>query len=256
MEHQIVSRDEWLAARKALLVEEKELTRARDRLSAKRRELPWVRIDKEYVFDTVEGRRTLVDLFEGRSQLIVQHFMFGPDWEQGCVGCSFGADHADAAYQHLRHHDVTYVAIARAPIEKLEIYRKRMGWRFNFASSYGSDFNYDFSVSFRREDIEKGKVWYNYRMIDPGSDELPGDSVFYKDEAGQVYHTYSQYGRGGEEALSAYMLLDVTPKGRNENGPMGWMKRHDEYEAAAPHSCHADNTDRQAPTAAADSIVP
>jgi predicted dithiol-disulfide oxidoreductase (DUF899 family) len=226
----IVSRQEWIAARKEFLKEEKELTHLRDKLRAKRRELPWVKIEKDYVFDTVEGKRTLADLFEGRSQLIVQHFMFGPDWEQGCVGCSFGADHSDAAYQHLKHHDVTYVAIARAPIKKLEAYRERMGWHFKFASSLDNDFNYDFNVSFRKEDLEKGKVYYNYEMIDPGIEELPGDSVFYKDEAGDIYHTYSQYARGGEEGLGAYMLLDITPKGRNETGPMDWVRRHDEYE--------------------------
>jgi len=227
----IVSQEEWIKARKELLKKEKALTRLRDKLSAKRRELPWVKVEKDYVFDTVEGKKTLADLFEGQSQLIVQHFMFGPDWDQGCVGCSFGADHVDAAYQHLKHHDVTYVAIARAPIEKLEAYRKRMGWRFKFASSLNSDFNYDFHVSFPKEDLEKGKVYYNYRMIDgkDAFDELPGDSVFYKDENGDVYHTYSQYARGGEEGLGAYMLLDITPKGRNETGPMDWVKRHDEY---------------------------
>lgn len=242
LKQRIVSRDEWLKARKELLQEEKELTRVRDRLAAKRRELPWVKMEKNYVFDTIEGSKTLAELFEGRNQLIVQHFMFGPDWEQGCVGCSFGADHADAAYQHLKHHDVTYVAIARAPIEKLEAYRKRMGWRFKFASSYGSDFNYDFNVSFTPEQLASGKVYYNYTMIDreDANDELPGGSVFYKDENGDIYHTYSDFGRGGEEVLSAYMLLDITPKGRNETGPMSWVKRHDEYErTAATHSCCA-----------------
>ena len=228
----IVSRDEWLAARKALLKKEKELTRARDRIAAERRELPWVKIDKQYVFDTIDGKKTLADLFEGRSQLIVQHFMFGPDWEAGCTGCSFGADHVDAAWQHLKHHDVTFVAIARAPIAKLEAYRKRMGWHFKFASSHGSDFNYDFHVSFTKDDLAKGKVYYNYEMIESSMDELPGGSVFIKDAAGDIYHTYSDYGRGGEEVISAYMLLDVTPKGRNESSAMDWVKRHDEYESA------------------------
>jgi len=235
--HRIVSREEWTEARKALLAKEKELTRQRDKLSAERRELPWVKVEKSYVFDTVTGKKTLADLFDGRSQLIVQHFMFGPDWDEGCVGCSFGADHADAAYQHLKHHDVTYVAVARAPLAKLEAYRKRMGWHFNFASSLGSDFNYDFHVSFKKEDLAKGKVYYNFQMTDASMEELPGSSVFYKDEEGNIYHTYSDYGRGGEEVLGAYMLLDVTPKGRNENGPyrnlMDWVRRHDEYEAAS-----------------------
>ena len=233
MQHPVASHEEWLAARRALLEKEKQLTRLRDEINAERLALPWVKVEKEYVFDTVGGRKTLADLFEGRSQLIVQHFMFGPDWEAGCVGCSFGADHADAAYQHLKHHDVTYVAVARAPSEKLEAYRRRMGWRFSFASSYGSDFNYDFHVSFPKEDLA-GKVFYNFSEIDgkDAYDELPGASVFYKDADGTVYHTYSQYARGGEEALSTYMLLDVTPRGRNETGPMSWVKRHDEYPAA------------------------
>jgi predicted dithiol-disulfide oxidoreductase (DUF899 family) len=156
--------------------------------------------------------------------------MFHPDWDQGCIGCSFGADHADAAYMHLKHHDVTYVAVARAPLAKLEAYRKRMGWRFKLVSSYGSDFNYDYHVSFTKDDLTKGKVYYNYEMTEEGFDELPGDSVFYKDGNGDVFHTYSSYGRGGEEVLSTYMLLDVTPKGRNESGPMDWVRRHDEYE--------------------------
>lgn len=234
MEHRIATRQEWLAARKALLEKEKQLTRLRDQINAERLALPWVKVEKEYVFDTVGGPKTLADLFEGRSQLLVQHFMFGPDWEAGCVGCSFGADHADAAYQHLKHHDVTYVAIARAPIEKLEAYRRRMGWRFSFASSYRNDFNYDFHVSFPKEALENGKIFYNFREIDgkDAYDELPGASAFYKDADGTVYHTYSQYARGGEEVLCAYMLLDMAPLGRNETAPglmMGWVKRHDEY---------------------------
>jgi predicted dithiol-disulfide oxidoreductase (DUF899 family) len=230
MQHAIVPREEWLAARKALLAKEKELTRLRDQLSAERRELPWVKVEKEYVFDTADGKKTLAELFEGRSQLIVQHFMFGPDWEQGCTGCSFWADHTDAAYAHLKHHDVTYVAVSRAPLAKLEAYKKRMGWRFNWVSSYGSDFNYDFHVSFTKDDLAKGKVYYNYEMAEESMEELPGDSVFYKDENGDIFHTYSSYGRGGEEVLGAYMLLDITPKGRNESGPMDWVRRHDEYE--------------------------
>ena len=238
----IVSRDEWLAARKRLLVKEKELTRSRDRLSAERRGLPWVKVEKEYVFDTPDGRKTLAELFDGRSQLIVQHFMFGPDWDEGCVGCSFAADHVDAAYVHLRHHDVTCVAVSRAPLAKLEAYRKRMGWRFGWASSHGSDFNYDYHVSFTEDDLAKGEVYYNYEMTDEGFDELPGASVFCKDANGDVFHTYSSYGRGGEEVLGAYMLLDLTPNGRNETGPnynlMDWVRRHDEYEdAGEPGSC-------------------
>jgi predicted dithiol-disulfide oxidoreductase (DUF899 family) len=228
--HKIVSEEKWIAARKKLLAKEKELTRARDRLSAERRKLPWVKVEKGYVFDTTEGKRTLADLFEGRSQLIVQHFMFGPDWEEGCPGCSFEADHVDAAYQHVRHHDVTYVAVARAPLAKLEAYRKRMGWHFKLVSSAGSDFNYDYHVSFTKDELAKGKVYYNYATTDSEMEDLPGASVFYKDAAGDIYHTYSSYARGGEEVLGAYMLLDITPKGRNESGPMDWVRRHDEYE--------------------------
>lgn len=241
MQHKTATREEWLAVRRALLEKEKQLTRLRDEISAERLALPWVKVEKEYVFDTVEGSKSLSELFDGRSQLIVQHFMFGPDWQAGCVGCSFGADHADAAYQHLKHHDVTYVAIARAPIEKLEAYRKRMGWRFNFASSYRNDFNYDFHVSFPKEELENGNVFYNFREIDgkDAYDELPGASAFYKDEDGTVYHTYSQYARGGEEVLGAYMLLDIAPLGRNESGAapmMSWVKRHDEYSEEAQAS--------------------
>ncbi len=228
--HRIVSREKWTAARKKLLAKEKELTRARDKLSAERRKLPWVKVEKDYVFDTTEGKKTLADLFDGRSQLIVQHFMFGPDWDEGCPGCSFEADHVDAAYMHLRHHDVTYVAVARAPLAKLEAYRKRMGWRFKLVSSAGSDFNYDYHVSFTGDELAQGKVYYNFELTDSEMEDLPGGSVFCKDAAGDIFHTYSSYGRGGEEVLGAYMLLDVTPKGRNESGPMDWVRRHDEYE--------------------------
>jgi predicted dithiol-disulfide oxidoreductase (DUF899 family) len=229
--HKIVSEAEWTEARKKLLAEEKALTHARDRLSQARGDLPWVKIDKKYEFDSIDGKKTLSDLFEGRSQLIVQHFMFGPDWEAGCVGCSFGADHIDAAYQHLKHHDVTYCAVSRAPLAKLLAYRKRMGWHFNWVSSLGSDFNYDFHVSFTKEDLNRGRVYYNFEMTETKMEDLPGESVFYKDEDGAIYRTYSEYGRGGEEILGAYMLLDLTPKGRNESGPMEWVKRHDEYES-------------------------
>jgi predicted dithiol-disulfide oxidoreductase (DUF899 family) len=237
MDHpRIVSRAEWLDARKQLLRKEKELTRLRDRLSAERRELPWVRVEKQYVFDTPSGKRTLAELFDGRSQLLVNHFMLGPGWQQGCVGCSFGADHIDGALVHLEHHDVTVVAVSRAPLPEIEAYKKRMGWRFKWVSSYGSDFNYDYHVSFTQEDLAKGKVYYNYEMTEAAIEELPGLSVFIKDESGDVFHTYSTYARGAEELLGTYMVLDRTPKGRNENGPhhnlMDWVRRHDEYEDA------------------------
>lgn len=233
--NQIVSREDWLAARKWHLEREKELTRMRDAVMAERRALPWVKIDKAYVFDTPRGPRTLSDLFDGRSQLIVQHFMFAPDWDEGCVGCSFGADHVDGAVQHLLHHDVTFVAVSRAPLAKIEAYKRRMGWRFDWVSSHGSDFNFDFNVSFTPEQLARKEAYYNFETIDPGIEELPGCSVFHKDENGEVFHTYSSYGRGNEEVIGAYMLLDLTPKGRNENGPNGnlmdWVKRHDEYQA-------------------------
>lgn len=243
-QHRIVSRDEWLAQRKALLAKEKELTRLRDRLSAERRELPWVKVEKSYLFDTPQGRKSLSDLFEGRSQLFVYHFMFAPGWEEGCTGCSFAADHFDGAVVHLEHHDVTVVAVSRAPLAKLEAYRKRMGWRFSWVSSAGSDFNYDYHVSFTKEELAKGKVFYNFETTDASIEELPGASVFYKDEKGDVFHTYSGYGRGGEELLGSYVILDATPNGRNENGPhhnlMDWVRRHDQYEdAEGSSSCCA-----------------
>lgn len=245
MENEVVSRERWIAARKSFLAKEKAFTKARDALSAELRALPWTKIEKTYVFDTTEGRKSLADLFGANSQLIVQHFMYPPEWDEGCTGCSFAADHVDAAWQHLKHHDVSYVAVARAPIGKLEAYRNRMGWSFPFASSGGSDFNYDFNVSFKPEELASGKVVYNFEEMETTADsitDLPGASFFYKDEAGDVYLTYSSFGRGGEEVMSSYMLLDATPRGRNENGPnfdlMDWVKRHDEYEDAVAQSCH------------------
>jgi predicted dithiol-disulfide oxidoreductase (DUF899 family) len=232
----LVSRDEWLTARKELLKQEKELTRQRDALSAKRRELPWVRVEKEYVFDTPKGKQTLANLFDGRSQLVVNHFMLGPGWKEGCVGCSFGADHIEGALVHLEHHDVTVVVVSRAPLHEIEAYKKRMGWRFNWVSSYDSDFNYDYHVSFTKEDVTQGRVYYNFEMTEALIEELPGLSVFYKDAAGDIFHTYSSYARGAEELLGTYMVLDLTPKGRNETGPnhnlMDWVRRHDEYSEA------------------------
>jgi len=235
--NRIVSQDEWLAARKAHLKSEKALTRMRDLVAAERRALPWVKVEKEYVFDTPQGKRTLAELFDGRSQLIIYHFMMGPDWEQGCVGCSFLCDHVDGANQHLMQHDVTFVAVSRAPLAKIESYKKRMGWRFPWVSSYGSDFNFDYHVSFTPEEVTKGKAYYNYEIQDVGIDELSGRSVFFKDAAGNVFHTYSSYARGGDPFLGAYHYLDITPKGRNETGPghnlTDWVRRHDEYEKAA-----------------------
>lgn len=240
-QHRIVSHDEWLAARKALLAREKELTHLRDAISAERRALPWVKVEKTYAFDTPSGRRTLAELFGGKSQLIVNHFMLGPGWEAGCVGCSFGADHVEGALAHLAQRDVAYVAVSRAPLAEIEAYKRRMGWHFDWVSSAGSDFNYDFHVSFRPEQLSARRAEYNYEMIDPGIDELPGYSVFAKNDAGEVFHTYSTYARGAESLLGTYTLLDMTPKGRDE-GERGnltdWVKRHDEYDdAAKPAAC-------------------
>jgi len=227
-----VSRTEWLVARKDLLTREKEFTRQRDALSTARRELPWVKIDKEYVFEGSKGRETLADLFEGRSQLIVYHFMLGPGWEEGCKSCSYLADHFDGANWHLPHRDVTFVAVSRAPLSELEPYKKRMGWRFKWVSSNANDFNFDYHVSFTDEDEKKNKVYYNYRTTEFMSDELPGLSVFYKDENSDVFHTYSTYGRGLDILVGAYNFLDLVPKGRDENpdSTMEWVRRHDEYE--------------------------
>lgn len=201
--HEVVSREDWLAARKALLALEKEETKLRDKVRAERLALPWVKVDKAYAFDTPEGRKTLAELFDGRSQLIVYHFMYGPDWEAGCPGCSFMADHIDGMLPHLNNHDVTMIAVSRAPLEKLLAYKKRMNWKFPWFSSYGSDFNFDYHVSFTREELASGKVMYNYRETAAADahDELPGLSAFFKDEDGTVYHTYSDYARGGEEIL-------------------------------------------------------
>ena len=232
-EHEVVSREQWLEARTALLVREKELTRQRDALAAERRKLPWVRVEKEYVFDAPGNKETLSDLFDGRSQLIVQHFMFGPGWKEGCVGCSFQADHIDGALVHVEHRDVTLVVISRAPLSQIEPFRKRMGWRFKWVSSYGSDFNYDYHVSFRKEELTKGKVTYNYEPRELQSEELPGISVFCKVGTDEVFHTYSCYARGDELLIGTYNYLDLVPKGRDEAGlspPMAWVRHHDSYE--------------------------
>jgi predicted dithiol-disulfide oxidoreductase (DUF899 family) len=243
LHNHVVSRDEWLAFRKQLLLKEKELTRLRDQINADRHALPWVKVEKPYVFDGPNGRQTLADLFDGRSQLIVKHFMLGPDWEEGCVGCSFELDHVEGALVHLEHHDVSYAVVSRAPLPKIEAFKKRMGWRVNWVSSYGSDFNYDFHVSFKKEELANGEAYYNYEMRNVGIDELSGRSVFYKDPAGDIFHTYSSYGRGGEMFLGTYHFLDITPKGRDEtiNGNLtDWVRHHDRYEEGdGKAQCHA-----------------
>jgi len=235
MQNRIVTREEWLAERQAHLAKEKELTRLRDQLSAERRELPWVKIDKSYVFEGPDGTETLSGLFDGRSQLIIKHFMLGPGWKEGCVGCSFEVDHIEGALVHLEHHDVTYVAVSRAPLPEIEAFKRRMGWRFKWISSYGSDFNYDFHVSFKPDEVERGEVYYNYEMRKVGIEELSGRSVFYKDANSDVFHTYSSYGRGGDLMLGTYNILDLMPKGRNETGPnhnlTDWVRHHDRYDS-------------------------
>lgn len=218
----VVSREEWLTARKELLAKEKELTRQYDALTAEQHKLPWVKIEKEYVFDSPSGKVTLAQLFDGRSQLFIKHFMMGPGAVHQCVGCSLEVDHVEGLLEHLNNHDVSYVAVARAPIEEIEAVRKRMGWRFPWVSSYHSDFNYDFNVSFKPEEVASGHALYNFQLAPQwaaGVQDLSGDSIFFKDDSGQVFHTYSTYSRGGEQFLGIYRFFDVTPKGRNENGP-------------------------------------
>jgi predicted dithiol-disulfide oxidoreductase (DUF899 family) len=247
MSHPVVSRDRWIGERKTLLAREKELTRLRDELARERRTLPWVRVEKAYLFDAPEGTRALAELFDGRRQLLVQHFMLGPGWEQGCPSCSFMADHTDGMTVHLAHRDVTFIAVSRAPLAEIERFRRRMGWQFKWVSSFGSDFNRDFAVSFAPEEMEKGEVYYNYGMRPFPAEEAPGISVFYSDDAGNVFHTYSTYGRGVEAMMGTYHLLDLTPKGRDEDRlsyGMEWVRHHDRYEpaparhpASAPASC-------------------
>src|SRR3979411_1843863 len=230
---EIVSEAEWLVARKDLLAREKEFTRQRDALSAARRQLPMVKIDKEYVFHGPEGSETLADLFDGRSQLIVYHFMLGPGWEEGCKSCSYLADHFDGANWHLPHRDATFVVISRAPLAEIKPYQKRMGWRFKWLSSHGNDFNFDYHVSATEEEKAKDEMFYNYETGELMSDEMPGLSVFYKGEDGQIFHTYSTYARGLDILVGTYNFLDFVPKGRDENpdSTMDWVRRHDEYAA-------------------------
>lgn len=231
-DHAIVSREEWLKARVDLLEREKAFTRERDDLSRERQSLPWVEITKDYSFDTANGKKTLSELFGEHSQLVVYHFMYGPDWQAGCKSCSFWADNFDGIVEHLAARDVTLVAISRAPLETLDAFRKRMGWTFDWVSSLGSDFNYDFEVSFTEEARQKDEIRYNYRQSTFPSDEAPGVSVFIKDENGHIYHSYSTYGRGLDMLNAGYHYLDLVPKGRNEDGlpyPMDWVRLHDEY---------------------------
>jgi len=235
-QHKVVSHDEWIAARKAHLAEEKAFSRTRDALARKRRELPWEKVERKYVFDTPQGKQSLAELFGGKSQLIIYHFMLGPGWEAGCSSCSFLADHFDGAVVHLAQRDVSFVVVSRAPLAEIETFKRRMGWRFNWVSSFGNDFNSDYQVSFTPEEKASGKVFYNYEFIESfPSEERPGASVFYKNAAGEILHTYSTYGRGLDILIGTYHFLDLAPKGRDEDGlawSMAWVRHHDRYEGA------------------------
>jgi predicted dithiol-disulfide oxidoreductase (DUF899 family) len=236
--HRVVSHQEWLEARKAHLKKEKEIMLLCDELYRERRALPWEKVEKDYAFETANGPQTLTDLFAGRSQLVTYHFMLGPGWKEGCPGCSFVADHFDGANLHLAHHDVTLLAVSRAPLEEIQAFKKRMGWKFPWVSSNTNEFNYDFNVSFTPEQIEQGGGTYNYEPGKGKHDELPGLSVFSKGPDGTVYHTYSTYARGLDILLGTHHLLDMTPKGRNEKSTMDWMRHHDKYQdRPAEKSC-------------------
>ncbi len=238
----IVSRAKWLDARKALLVKEKTMTRQLDALRAERRQMPWVEVEKPYVFDGPDGKRTLADLFQGRSQLAIYHFMLTPGSDHICPGCSFISDHIDAARQHFEHADLTFAAISRAPLGRITEVKRRMGWTFPWLSSAGTEFNYDFGVSFTKEDIASGRAIYNYGTPIRQSEDMHGTSIFATDANGVVHHTYSTYARGAELLDGAFMWLDLAPKGRNEQGIMSWVKRHDEYPAPQANQtdcCHS-----------------
>jgi predicted dithiol-disulfide oxidoreductase (DUF899 family) len=228
----IVSHEEWLKARAEFLKKEKEFSRLRDEHARERRELPWEKVDKAYSFEGPEGKESLVQLFGRRSQLAVYHFMFAPEWEEGCPHCSFWADHYSGMVPHLAQRDVSFAVISRAPLAKIERFKKRMGWTFKWLSSGGTDFNYDFQASFRPEDIARGPVYYNYRNVDMNMGDREGLSTFYKDQNGAVFHTYSTYARGIDLLNSTYNVLDLCPKGRNENAEFtqDWVRHHDRYQ--------------------------
>ena len=231
--HKVLAHEEWVEARKAFLVKEKEFTQLRDAISKERRELPWEKVEKTYVSDGLDGKESLSDLFDDRSQLIVYHFMYGPDWDEGCKSCSYLADHFDPAIVHLNHRDVTMIAVSKAPLSQLETFKKRMGWTFKWVSSFDTDFNRDFHVSFTPEEIAGGNAYYNYRSTGFPVTEAPGASVFHKDTKGEIFHTYSVYGRGLDMFLTAYHYLDLVPKGRDEDSlsfTMEWLRLHDAYD--------------------------
>ena len=238
----VVSPAEWVAARKEFLRKEKEFTRLRDELSRQRRELPWEKVEKKYVFEGAHGKETLADLFDGRTQLIIYHFMFGPGWKEGCPSCSFLADTFDGARVHMAQRDTTLAVVSRATLPEIQAFQKRMGWSFKWVSSFGSDFNYDYQVTAPKD--EKGLTYYNYAMVEFPSEERPGASVFYRDQAGDIFHTYSTYARGLDILLPTYNFLDLTPKGRDEAEmkphAMAWVRHHDRYENtrdAKKHGC-------------------
>lgn len=233
-EHKVVSEKQWLAARKKLLVEEKKFSKLRDKLNQKRRDLPWVKVEKEYVFESPDGKETLSELFNGKSQLIIYHFMFGPGWGEGCPHCSFWADHYDGTLAHLPHRDTTLILVSRAPYTEIEPFKKRMDWRIKWVSSAGNDFNFDYNVSFTPEQIRTGKMTYNYRPHEMKIEEREGVSAFYKDSKGVIYHTYSSYERGIDLMNTTYNFLDLTAKGRDENPEhsQDWVRYHDEYPGA------------------------
>jgi len=230
-EHKVVTEKEWIAARKALLMKEKKFTRLRDELNQQRRNLPWVKVEKEYVFEGPEGKETLAELFSGKSQLLVYHFMFGPGWKEGCPHCSFWSDHYDATRVHLGQRDTSLVVISRAPLKEIQPFKKRMGWKFKWVSSFKNDFNFDYHVSFTRAEIKSGAPYYNYANTRTGMDEREGVSAFYKDKKGDVFHTYSSYARGIDMLNATYHFLDLTAKGRDENPdhPQDWVRFHDRY---------------------------
>jgi len=230
-EHQVVSPKQWLAARKRLLAKEKKFTKLRDQLNAQRRSLPWEKVEKKYVFDTAAGKRTFAELFDGKSQLVVYHFMFGPGWGEGCAHCSFWADHYDATLPHLAQRDTRLVVVSRAPLKEIAAFQKRMGWCFPWVSSFDNDFNFDLHVSFRPEEIRSGKLNYNYGVFEMEIDELQGVSSFYKDKRGDVFHTYSSYARGIDMLNTTYHFLDLTAKGRDEDPErtQNWVRYHDKY---------------------------
>jgi predicted dithiol-disulfide oxidoreductase (DUF899 family) len=242
--HKVVSREQWIEARKAHMAHEKEFTRARDRLAEERRALPWVKVDKDYVFDGPNGRAKLADLFKGRPQLVVQHFMFAPDWDAGCKSCSFWADGFERMIPHLAARDTTLVAVSRAPLAKLDAFKRRMGWTFVWYSSAGGDFNYDFAVSFTPEQIRDGHATYNFGTSGFGIEDAPGISVFYRNAAGDIFNTYSCFARGLDMMNAAYHYLDLTPLGRHEQGlpyPMDWLRLRDQYQPAPAEAscCHS-----------------